>query len=137
MNDRPQAPPSRLALAMIAFAALAGAGAVIMSALAAHALAEPGRGLAETASRFAFVHALAILFTSLWHDRLDAGTWPRRLTVVALALFAAGTILFSGGLLALLAGLYVVGTAPWGGTALIAGWVALAASALFAVSEKG
>lgn len=128
--------PTRFALAMIAFAAVAGAAAVALGALAAHALAEPARELAATASHYAFVHVLAILAGALLHDRLaPAAAWPRRLVALALVLFASGIVLFSGGLMAL-AGGFGAGAAPVGGLAFIAGWLALATSALTALLRR-
>ena len=72
------------------------------------------------------------------HDRIGPpGSWPRRLMALFAMLFAVGAVLFSGGLTALAADLhYVVGTAPWGGHALIAGWITLAVAAVTALMRK-
>jgi uncharacterized membrane protein YgdD (TMEM256/DUF423 family) len=118
---------SPLALAAIVFGALAGAAGVALGAWAAHGLAEGVARLAETASRYALFHAAAMIAAALVLDRVGHG-WPRRLTVLALVLFALGIMLFCGGLIGAAVGI-ATGTAPLGGMALIAAWVALAGAA--------
>lgn len=129
---------SRFALVLIALAALTGAAGVILGALAAHALQEPAAGLIDTASRYAIFHALAIGLAAGLFDRFKPGSWAQRLAGLAALLFAAGIVLFSGGLAmqALTPGLYA-GTAPVGGTAFIFGWLALAAGAVAAAVRRG
>jgi uncharacterized membrane protein YgdD (TMEM256/DUF423 family) len=109
--------------------AISGAVAVAAGAFGAHALKHQLSAarfeLWETAVRYQLVHALALLGVSWWLERgprpaLAAGGWA----------FLAGAALFSGSLYALALGApRTVGLAtPFGGLALIAGWVALAAS---------
>lgn len=119
------------ALVALAFAALAGAAGVVLGAWAAHGLSEGVARLAETASRYALFHAVAMIGAAAMLDRIG-GTWPRRLIVLALTLFALGTVLFSGSLAAAALGI-ATGAAPIGGMALIAGWIALAGAALTAL----
>lgn len=80
----------------------------------------------ETAVRYQLVHALALLAVAWACTR-----WPSRLTYAAGWLFVLGIVLFSGSLLLLSVtgarGLGIV--APFGGTALLAGWACLAQSA--------
>ena len=122
-------PLSRPALAAIAFAALAGAAAVALGAAAAHVLAEAEARLAETASRYALFHALAMIAAALVTARI-AAPWPRRLAGLAIVAFGAGIMLFSGALAALAFGHVIPHSAPLGGMALIAGWLALAGAAI-------
>lgn len=118
-------PLSRPALAAVAFAALAGCAAVALGALAAHGLDDSVRALAEIAARYAMWHALAMIGAALALDRIGRG---RALVLAALALFTLGIVLFSGGLTALAFGIDTH-TAPIGGTAFMAGWIALALAA--------
>lgn len=105
-------------------AAVAGASAVLLGALGAHALRDalPTQALEvwETAVRFQFWHALALVVCALSATRSTAH-------MLATVLFTAGIVLFCGSLYALALGaprlLGVV--TPIGGIALVAGWVAL------------
>lgn len=114
----------------VALGALYGGAAVVLGALAAHALrerlGEVGLELVELATRYELVHGAALVALGLGGGRLGrGGTW-------AGALLAAGTALFCFGL----TGLAFTGwrtfayVTPFGGTALIAGWFVLAAAAL-------
>lgn len=98
--------------------AILGAMGVIAGAFGAHGL--KGRvdaELYETAVFYHLVHAVAIVVAA----RHRAAAW----------LFAAGIVIFSGSLYALSAGAptWLGMVAPIGGTALIAGWIALAVEA--------
>ena len=111
-------------------AALAGAASVALGAFGAHALRATldDQALAtwRTAIDYAFWHALALLgVATLARDGVT-----RALAVAAVA-FVAGIVLFSGSLCALALGApRAVGIiTPFGGVALIAGWLALAAHA--------
>jgi uncharacterized membrane protein YgdD (TMEM256/DUF423 family) len=115
------------ALAAIIFAGLAGAAGITLGAWAAHGLTEGMARLAETASRYALFHAAAMVANAMVLDRVGQG-WPRRLTTLALALFALGIVLFCGGVAGTAVG-FATGTAPLGGMALIAGWITLAVAA--------
>ncbi len=111
-------------------AALTGAAGVVISAFGQHALAgnvEP-RLLStfDTAGRYQLIHALAMGLAAL------AAQGPaRKWADAAAALFFAGIILFSGSLYVLvLSGIRGIGiVTPFGGLALIAGWVLLALAA--------
>jgi uncharacterized membrane protein YgdD (TMEM256/DUF423 family) len=118
----------------LAFASLNGFAAVLMGALGVHAFA--GRLAAEdaariaTAERYQVVHALALgLVAAL--VAAGAGGACRRWLHAAGAAFAAGMVLFCGGLyvLALTGWRPVAMLAPAGGLALMLGWLALACAA--------
>ena len=103
--------------------------AVALGAFAAHALKarlDP-QALAtfEVGARYQMYHALALLAVGLLAERR-----PTRLLWVSGALFVTGTLLFSGSLYMLsLSGVRWLGAiAPFGGVALLAGWIPLAAA---------
>jgi uncharacterized membrane protein YgdD (TMEM256/DUF423 family) len=125
---------SRPALAAIVFAALAGAAAVALGAVAAHGVTEHQARLAETASFYALFHAPAMIVAALAMDRM-AVTWARRLAGLAALAFALGIVLFAGALGMLAFGINTR-TAPFGGMALIGAWVVLAVAALAAFSAR-
>ena len=118
---------------LLALGALSGAIAVAAGAFGAHALkarlAPDLLSVFETGARYQMFHALALVAAAGAASRGQAGAvaagW-------AGGLFAAGTVLFSGSLYALaLTGVRALGAVtPFGGVALIAGWVALAVAAL-------
>jgi uncharacterized membrane protein YgdD (TMEM256/DUF423 family) len=109
-----------------AIAALYGLSAVALGAFAAHGLAGDAQALAERASQYQLLHALALLAT----DRFVAER--RRFAGIAAALFTAGIALFSGSLLVKALGmpLPVPMITPAGGISLMLGWAALMAAAL-------
>lgn len=115
----PLAPANR---PFVLLAALFGFLAVALGAFAAHALQAKGDpravSLVETGARYQMWHALAMLAYA-------ALGYPARLP---LYLFALGILLFSFSLYALAFGApsRVAMVTPVGGTALIAGWLALA-----------
>jgi len=104
--------------------------AVAAGAFGAHALRgaiAPDRlQVFETAARYQMFHALALIAVHL--VRAQRGDASRRALGVAGALFAAGTVLFSGSLYALaLSGARRWGAVtPIGGVAFLAGWAAFA-----------
>jgi uncharacterized membrane protein YgdD (TMEM256/DUF423 family) len=112
----------------IAAGGLAGFGAVAMSAVTAHAL--PGRldahGLhaVESAVQMQGWHALALVLTGLMR--------ASRLRNLAGGAFLLGMVLFCGSIYAgELGGIHIGPTAPMGGVLLMAGWLLLAAGAVF------
>jgi uncharacterized membrane protein YgdD (TMEM256/DUF423 family) len=113
----------------VVLAGLNGLIAVGLGAYGAHGLAHDPhlQSLAERASQYQLVHALAVLAA----DRLaESG---RRTAHWAAGLFVAGMVLFSGSLYwkALAAApLPVPMVTPAGGMAFMAGWLVLAASGL-------
>lgn len=114
-----------------AIGSISAAIAVIAGAFGAHALKdklEPDRlAVFETATRYQFFHALALLAVS-W----ALTKWNVQFATIAGWLFILGTVLFSGSLYALsLSGIKILGAiTPFGGLAFIIGWIALAISAL-------
>jgi uncharacterized membrane protein YgdD (TMEM256/DUF423 family) len=113
----------------IGVGALAGLGAVMMAAVAAHALpadADPRAAeILRSAIQMQGWHALALLACGLWADR------GGRLVNYAAAAFTAGLFLFCGALYAVaLAAIHLPMAAPTGGTLLMLGWALLAVSAL-------
>ena len=110
--------------------AILGALAVICGAFGAHALrgqlAPDLLAVWETAARYQMYHALA-LFGAAWVYSRGATTCAKW----SGWLFIAGVVLFSGSLYALaLTGLRPLGAiTPFGGGALIAGWISLAVGA--------
>ncbi len=113
--------------------ALSAAVAVAAGALGAHALqsvlAPQQLAVFETAVRYQMYHALAMC-AAAW----TIGRFRGRAATLAGALFALGTLLFSGGLyLHSLAGLRAAAmVVPVGGAAFIAGWLCLAWTAVVA-----
>jgi uncharacterized membrane protein YgdD (TMEM256/DUF423 family) len=105
-------------------AGLGGFVAVAAGAAGTHALAdEHARQLVDLASRYLLLHAAALL--GLAHvGRAGTGGW---LVDTAFWLFAAGMVLFGGGLLvSATIGLGVFGLAvPIGGTAFMLGWLVI------------
>ncbi|MDR3537660.1 MAG: DUF423 domain-containing protein [Acetobacteraceae bacterium] len=112
----------------IAFGALAGFGAVALSAVAAHALGGlPAASVAMVRSGIEMEgwHALALFGVGLWAPR------GGRLADAAGVAFAVGLLLFCGAVYALGLGGVSLGTvAPIGGTLLMLGWLLLGLSAL-------
>ncbi|MFC7476528.1 DUF423 domain-containing protein [Dankookia sp. GCM10030260] len=110
--------------------AIAGLGAVALSAWAAHGA--PARldaralGALDRGITMQGWHALALVGVALWADR--QGGW---LPNLAGAGFALGLLLFCGGVYAsALGGVSLGPLAPVGGSLLMGGWAMLAASAL-------
>ncbi|CAN5623179.1 DUF423 domain-containing protein [soil metagenome] len=115
--------------------ALNGAISVGLGAFGAHALAarlEPrSLEIFETAARYQAVHALALLAAAILLSRT-----PNSALTGAGWAFTAGILLFSGSLYTLaLTGVRSWGAvAPFGGTALLVGWVLLAVGGWRALS---
>jgi uncharacterized membrane protein YgdD (TMEM256/DUF423 family) len=113
----------------ICLGALAGLGAVMMAAVAAHVVpesADPRAGaMLRSAIQMQGWHALALLACGLWVPR------GGRLVDWAGAAFTAGLVLFCGAVDTLvLAGVRLAMLAPVGGSLLMLGWALLAASAV-------
>ena len=109
----------------LAFAAIGGAASVIAGALAAHLADDPKAAeLLRTGALYGMVHAAALLGLI----GLAQGREPRRgAAATAGWSFALGIALFSGSLFALAAGSarWVGWVTPFGGVALIFGWMAV------------
>lgn len=111
-----------LARGLVAAGALLAACAVALSAYASHATTGDDRSTLQVAAVFAFGHGVALAAL--------ASAAQRRLGHLALSGLLLGTVLFSGALaLSRLADMNA-GTAPFGGTILIASWVLYALDAL-------
>ena len=120
---------------IIAVGALLGALAVALGAFGAHGLrarvSPEMLDVYETAVRYHFYHALALLFAGLWVDRVGTAIVPPGLVPAAVC-FLVGIAVFSGSLYVLvLTGLRWLGAiTPIGGLAFIAGWLLLVRAAL-------
>jgi uncharacterized membrane protein YgdD (TMEM256/DUF423 family) len=120
-----------MAKLFILFGGSLGLLGVVFGAFGAHALKERLTAAAlsswETAVSYQMYHALALLFVGLWllHDG------PSSLRYVGM-LFAAGVVLFSGSIYALVlgAGSWFGPITPLGGVTLIAAWATLIYSSL-------
>jgi uncharacterized membrane protein YgdD (TMEM256/DUF423 family) len=111
----------------LAIGALSGFLAVALGAFAAHALKSrmDAAMLAnfEIGVRYQMYHALALLFVGLAHAK-----WPGTALAASGWLFVAGTVIFSGSLyvLSITGARWLGAIAPFGGVALLAGWLCLA-----------
>jgi uncharacterized membrane protein YgdD (TMEM256/DUF423 family) len=112
----------------IGFGALAGFGAVVMAAVAAHAMAgigPAGQRMVQSAIEMEGWHALALLGTGLWSPR------GGRLADLAGTAFTLGTLLFCAAVYLLaFTGSSLGPVAPIGGTLCMIGWLLLGLSAL-------
>ncbi|MDP3175390.1 MAG: DUF423 domain-containing protein [Phenylobacterium sp.] len=107
-------------------AALVGFLSVAFGAFAAHGVAEPyARGLLETGSRYAFMHAMATVACAVF---IELGAVRAR---HAPALFLPGVVIFSGSLFAMAFGAprWLGAVTPLGGLLFLGGWAVLAWSA--------
>jgi uncharacterized membrane protein YgdD (TMEM256/DUF423 family) len=114
----------------LAVAGLSGASAVLMGAWGAHGLQEAAaqRAWFDTAVMWHAIHAPALAAVAAL---LARSTGRRaRLLHAAGALFALGTVLFSGTLYAMAIGGYGGFLAPTGGTMLALGWLSMTGAAL-------
>lgn len=115
---------------------LSAAIAVAAGAFGAHALrarVEPRLlEVWETGARYQMYHALAMLMVAWLLARTGLDATAPRAPIVAGWCFVAGTLLFSGSLYAMtLTGVRALGAiTPIGGVCFIAGWLALASTAL-------
>lgn len=108
----------------LALAGLIGASGVALAAASAH-LARGAEPDLDLAAHFMLFHAPALLAIAA------LTRWGARWMNVAAGLLAFGTICFAGGLaLIVWVGRGFAPLVPIGGTALILGWLALAASAV-------
>ncbi|MGE3773462.1 MAG: DUF423 domain-containing protein [Gammaproteobacteria bacterium] len=114
-------------------AGLGGAAGVVAGAVGSHALAldplSPAGHIYHLAVSYLLLHAVALLALAVY--RTQQPRLPLALTIAA-ALFTVGMILFSGSLIVSIAaewpGIRV--SAPWGGSSMIAGWIAVVVAAL-------
>lgn len=113
--------------AWLVAAGVNGLIAVGMGAFAAHGLRAtldpPALAWVETASRYQFWHALALLGTALLMNQAMLARHRRLIQAIGW-LFLAGIVLFAGSLYLLaLTGLQAFAwITPFGGLALLAGW---------------
>ncbi len=107
--------------------ALFGAMAVLLGAFGAHGLkgivTAERLAVFETAVRYQFFHALALLFVGLLAQRSVSSLFG-----LSGWLFVAGVLIFSGSLYALVlsSSRWLGAITPIGGLAMIAGWLVLA-----------
>jgi uncharacterized membrane protein YgdD (TMEM256/DUF423 family) len=124
--------------AWLTAAAVNGLMAIAMGAFAAHGLRSvldaEALGWLDTASRYQMWHALALLAVALLLVRTQPGRDRRLLTAIAWT-FLVGIGLFAGSLylLALTRVRAFAWITPFGGVALMAGWLGLA---LFGVLRR-
>ena len=117
----------KLARAAGVVAALCGAAAVMLGAFGAHALRdsldEHALATWHTAVEYQFWHVLALLVVAAMASHRATAS----LRAAAIA-FVVGIVLFSGSLYALALGAprMLGAITPFGGVALIGGWIALA-----------
>lgn len=117
--DRRQRKPSFLAL----FGGLLAGIAVGLAAYAAHGVADPlMQSRLQSAALFAFGHGLALA-------ALAPGS-TRRLGKTGMTLLLVGTLLFSGSLAAAVFAGTSTQLAPFGGSALMLGWLLWAIDAV-------
>ena len=116
-------------------AGLFGLTGVALGAFGAHALRETllERGMTtawETAARYQLVHAVALFAAAAWQNT-SQGTVQKRLNIASIS-WTVGRVLFSGSLslLALGGPRWLGPVTPFGGLALLAGWLAVVAAAL-------
>lgn len=112
----------------MALGAVFGLVSVAMAAYASHGLAPERAALASTGASIGAWHALALLGAGLLAERRHG-----RLAHVAAGCFAAGTVMFCGGVfLRALTEVSIGLVTPLGGMTLLVGWALLAAAALIA-----
>jgi uncharacterized membrane protein YgdD (TMEM256/DUF423 family) len=121
--------PSLEAKALLCYAGVSLFLATVAGALGSHLLTSlDARSLAsfETAAQFQFFHGLGLIALVLAGLRGIGGRWLWG----AAWLIAAGTLLFSGSIYLKTFGApaQIVGVAPYGGVALMLGWLVFAAS---------
>jgi len=115
------------------------ATSVVLGAFAAHVLkkylSDQAINVFETAVRYQFYHALALLILALLFDRFNS-IWAIR----ACRCFISGMILFCGSLYALSLLMpdysYLGMITPFGGVFFIIGWIAMFVSVLKTDTEK-
>ncbi len=119
---------SRIAALAIAFAGLSGIGGVLLGAYAAHGAPDELKEALSFASLHALVHGLALAAAALAHDRVLDSRFSRWTLRLALLCFGLGVAMFSGDIYLRVHAIYL-GTAPFGGTAFLLGWLFLALGA--------
>ena len=130
----------RIARVWLAIAGVLGASGVGLGAYASHGLGfiadaaarEAARNTLQLAVQQHMLHALALVGIAAL-----AARWHSRALCIAGVLMVLGTVLFSGLIyLRILAGVEALRPlVPWGGTCLIAGWLALVVAACTARSN--
>ncbi len=112
--------------------AILGGLAVILGAFGAHGLKElvDEKSLAnwETASRYQFYHALALVFTGILFSQNESGhlRWAFRFFLIGIILFCGSLYVLSLRNLLSVNVLYLGPVTPAGGVSFILGWLSLA-----------
>ena len=116
----------------IVLAGLFGLLGVAAGAFGAHGLREKvsARDLEiwHTGASYQQLHAVVLLAVALWAMHAHASGQPTQLHGVAMALFTAGVLIFSGTLYAMTLGgpRFLGAITPLGGLCLLAGWATIA-----------
>lgn len=108
---------------LFCIAGFSAALAIVLGAVASHAVdTERAKHLIETAAHYHLIHSLALILVGLVFSKFHASA----------ALFLMGILVFSGSLYAAAfsADAISTGLAPFGGIALILGWIVFAVSAV-------
>ena len=82
----------------------------------------------QTGAHYQQIHAVALLVVALWAVQAQASGQPGALHGVAMALFTAGMLIFSGTLYAMTLGAprFLGAITPLGGLCLLAAWATVA-----------
>jgi uncharacterized membrane protein YgdD (TMEM256/DUF423 family) len=127
--------PKQFSFPLLA-AGVLGLSAVTLGAFGAHGLKATllERGMTqawETAARYHLFHAVAALGAAAWAHKVPTMTGERTTMLWATRLWCIGVVLFSGSLywLALGGPRWLGPVTPFGGIALMAGWLLVAIAA--------
>ncbi len=130
---------SRFAMTLYVFGAVMALMSVCADAFAAHGLAAMAPAMEQAVvwfkegANFQMNHALALLIATAVAERVAAARAQSVLRLAAIA-FAIGCVLFSGALYSIsFAGPGFF--APWGGFAVMIGWLLFAAGAVMAAAR--
>ena len=128
---------SRFSAISYVIGALLALVSVLADAFAAHGLAAVAPAMEQAVvwfkegANFQMNHALGLIATTVVAESLAPG-WARKLLRLAAVFFAGGAVLFAGALYSIsFAGPGFF--APWGGFAVMIGWLLLAGGAVMAV----
>ncbi|APH53389.1 putative membrane spanning protein [Granulibacter bethesdensis] len=117
-----------MARVLLTLGGLSGCMAVVMAAIAAHALSDPDTiRLVQTGVQMQGWHAIMMIISALLATHLNKGGVARKIALAAGGAFFVGTVLFCGDLYVLaLQGISLSPLAPIGGVTLMLGWLGVA-----------